>query len=275
MKYWFLPCNPTIFNIDKAINTLDGFCWWRQNNHFSIGDIVFIYITKPYQCIRYRMVVEKTDIPEIDVPEHPELWEDKGTYYSSLGMNKLIRLKLLEKFDEDKYTLSILRLHGLNNNIQGACKVPEGILSYLLHPIDSVEDPAGDKERTTDYSTDAQLWEGAVDSVLVNRYERNHKAREECIRLKGCKCAICGFDFEKVYGPIGKHFIHVHHVVPISSIGKDYQLNVDKDLIPVCPNCHAMLHSKPGKYEVYEPDELCNMIKEAQKKKSSSKEEQQ
>lgn len=273
MKYWFIPCNPTIFNIDKAINTLDGFCWWRQNNQFSIGDIAFIYITKPFQCIRYRMVVEKTDIPETDVPEHPDLWEDKDTYYSSLGMNKLIRLKLLEKFDDDKFTLNILRQHGLKNNIQSVCKIPDDVLSYLLHLIDSVEDPAGDEERTTDYANDAQLWEGAVDSVLVNRYERNHKAREECIRLKGCKCTICGFDFEKFYGPIGKHFIHVHHVVLISSIGKDYQLDVAKDLIPVCPNCHAMLHSKPGKYEVYKPEELLKKIKEAQKKSSSTKKE--
>jgi 5-methylcytosine-specific restriction protein A len=30
--------------------------------------------------------------------------------------------------------------------------------------------------------------------------------------------------------------------VPISTIGKEYLLDPVKDLVPVCPNCHAMLH---------------------------------
>jgi 5-methylcytosine-specific restriction protein A len=49
-------------------------------------------------------------------------------------------------------------------------------------------------------------------------------------------------DFEKMYGELGRGFIHIHHVVPISTIGKEYLLDPVKDLVPVCPNCHAMLH---------------------------------
>lgn len=58
----------------------------------------------------------------------------------------------------------------------------------------------------------------------------------------GTACAVCGIDFEKVYGELGKGFIHVHHTVPIHTIGEEYTINPGKDLIPVCPNCHAMLH---------------------------------
>jgi len=58
----------------------------------------------------------------------------------------------------------------------------------------------------------------------------------------GTACAVCGIDFEKVYGELGKGFIHVHHTVPIHTIGEEYTINPEKDLIPVCPNCHAMLH---------------------------------
>ena len=49
-------------------------------------------------------------------------------------------------------------------------------------------------------------------------------------------------DFEETYGELGRGFIHVHHLVPISSIGKTYQIDPINDLAPVCPNCHAMLH---------------------------------
>ena len=79
-------------------------------------------------------------------------------------------------------------------------------------------------------------------TVVVNRYERNPEAREKCIAAHGYKCEVCGMDFEKTYGEIGKDFIHVHHIVPISTIGNEYKLDPEKDLVPVCPNCHAMLH---------------------------------
>jgi len=44
------------------------------------------------------------------------------------------------------------------------------------------------------------------------------------------------------YGGIADGYIHVHHIVPIASVGKQYKLNPLTDLVPVCPNCHAMLH---------------------------------
>lgn len=84
--------------------------------------------------------------------------------------------------------------------------------------------------------------EGSTRVVSVNAYERNSKARKKCIAHFGCQCVVCKFDFEKVYGTIGKGFIHVHHLVPLSEIKQKYRLNPLKDLVPICPNCHAMIH---------------------------------
>lgn len=84
--------------------------------------------------------------------------------------------------------------------------------------------------------------EGAVTTVVVNRYERSATARRQCIDHYGSTCAVCSLDFEATYGAIGEGYIHVHHIVPIASIGETYILNPITDLIPVCPNCHAMLH---------------------------------
>lgn len=48
---------------------------------------------------------------------------------------------------------------------------------------------------------------------------------------------------------MGKGFIHVHHIVPLHTIKSDYVVNCATDLIPVCPNCHAILHkSVKGKF---------------------------
>jgi 5-methylcytosine-specific restriction protein A len=84
--------------------------------------------------------------------------------------------------------------------------------------------------------------EGTKITVTINAYERNPKARLACIAHHGCKCAVCGFDFFKFYGSIGQGFIHVHHIISIGKIGAEYKVDPIADLVPVCPNCHAMLH---------------------------------
>ncbi|MBD5227070.1 MAG: restriction endonuclease [Bacteroidales bacterium] len=74
----------------------------------------------------------------------------------------------------------------------------------------------------------------------VTSYERNQQAREKCLSYFGYSCQICGINFEKVYGEIGKGFIHVHHVDFISSFdGAAHEINPCEEQIPVCPNCHA------------------------------------
>jgi len=87
-----------------------------------------------------------------------------------------------------------------------------------------------------------EFYEGASKTIKVNVYERNSDARKKCIEHYGYKCAVCSFDFENVYGSIGENYIHVHHKIPISEIKKEYKLDPINDLIPVCPNCHSMIH---------------------------------
>lgn len=87
-----------------------------------------------------------------------------------------------------------------------------------------------------------QFIEGASVSVTVNSFERSADARLKCIEYHGFKCAVCGFNFYEKYGSIGNKYIHVHHIIALSDIRKEYSLDPIKDLIPICPNCHAMLH---------------------------------
>lgn len=99
--------------------------------------------------------------------------------------------------------------------------------------------------------------EGGLNIVSVTRYERNPVNRELCLAANGYRCKICAFDFEEKYGDIGKKFIHVHHIEPVSLHPENYFINPETDLIPVCPNCHAMLHRKNPPYH---PNELVKMI---------------
>jgi len=86
--------------------------------------------------------------------------------------------------------------------------------------------------------------EGATRKVFVNAYERSDEARDACIKYYGCTCVVCGFDFARRYGALGEGFIVVHHLTKLADIGKEYTVDPIRDLRPVCPNCHAMIHKE-------------------------------
>lgn len=65
-------------------------------------------------------------------------------------------------------------------------------------------------------------------------------------------CTVCGFNFTEMYGEIDKEFIHVHHLLELNQIGEEYVVDPIKDLRPVCPNCHAMLHKRKPAYSLEE-----------------------
>ncbi len=85
--------------------------------------------------------------------------------------------------------------------------------------------------------------EGAAKTITVNAYERSRKARTKCIEYYGWDCAVCGYNMAELYGEFGEGVIHVHHLREISDLGEEYEVDPIKDLRPVCPNCHAILHT--------------------------------
>lgn len=90
---------------------------------------------------------------------------------------------------------------------------------------------------------DEVLTEGAARTIHVNSYERSPEARRQCLEHHGYRCIVCDFDFERCYGDIGRRYIHVHHLVPLAEVGEEYHVDPCNDLVPICPNCHAMIHA--------------------------------
>jgi hypothetical protein len=94
--------------------------------------------------------------------------------------------------------------------------------------------------------------EGSVAKVVVNRYERDPKAREICIASYGAVCCLCGFDFVLEFGEAMAGFIHVHHLKQLSTVGEGYAVDPIADLRPVCPNCHAVIHRREPPFSIEE-----------------------
>ena len=111
-------------------------------------------------------------------------------------------------------------------------------------------------------SDNETFYEVSKVQIWVNDYERNPDARRKCIEYYGCYCHACNFNFENYYGAMGKGVIHVHHIKSLHEINEQYIVDPINVLIPVCPNCHAMLHRKINSQYLSVEELKLNMTKQ-------------
>ncbi|WP_207648088.1 HNH endonuclease [Clostridium beijerinckii] len=146
-------------------------------------------------------------------------------------------------------------------------------LKHLSKVLTLVNSKISDKDENFQFtieeiSNPEDIPEGAKKQIVVNAYERNREAREKCIehykRINNgkIKCEICEFEFSERYGEKFKEKIHIHHITELSEIGDEYIVDPINDLLPVCPNCHMILHSKRP---AHTPDEVKKYIEIAKR----------
>jgi hypothetical protein len=122
----------------------------------------------------------------------------------------------------------------------------------------------GDNETA---EADGVFEEGATTQVLLTRYERDRAARKQCVRHYGTSCTACGVSFGERYGPDVAGLIHVHHLTPLASIGAQSSIDPVRDLRPVCPNCHAVIHATRPARTI---EEVRRLLRERRAKASRS-----
>lgn len=111
--------------------------------------------------------------------------------------------------------------------------------------------------------TEKDFEEGKKNNRIISYFERNPILREAAIRIHSTKCKVCGFDFNEFYGEIGKDFIEVHHIKPVSNYTSQHTINPASDLVVLCSNCHRMIHRNKDK--VLSVDELKEILREKRK----------
>ena len=176
--------------------------------------------------------------------------EALGQWFSRCDRNTQTHTKLLEKLEEFASRLKRRLNQRLYDDRGGIYVLADEMTidSQRLFPEEILS---------------SKLLEGARSTIVVNSYERNAEARRQCLAMHGYKCRVCNMSFKEIYGEIGKHFIHVHHLVPLSDNTEEYEINPAKHLCPVCPNCHAMLHQEDPPPEI-----LTERIRETKRKRS-------
>lgn len=248
MANWLMTNDQKSFDLESAFEELEYIYWTKNNNKINEGDIVYIYVTAPTAQVMYQLKVVDFADNSVNTSAQAKFWiqEDQDQEYTG----QFIVLQGMKKVDKETLSLRVLKGLGLINEIQGRRNdlSSEGIkFSYIREQFES-ETIVNDYPDESD--VDKKLFpEGGKQTVQVNRYERNPEARAACIKhyrdasgQNEIRCQICEMNFEKTYGSFARDFIHVHHIKPVSEISESYEVNPITDLLPVCPNCHAMLH---------------------------------
>ena len=154
---------------------------------------------------------------------------------------------------DGNYKIYILNETIRINGIKKVLKNTPGHMYFTIEDfLNNNEIIYRDKKDDNINSREKEFLEGKTISIKVNKYERNVQARKECLKYYGYKCSICGFDFKEYYGDIGNEIIEVHHRKALSEIKEGYLVDPIKDLVPVCSNCHTVLHSRKPYYSVEE-----------------------
>lgn len=107
---WIVPCNPSQYDVFGAFKQLKR-VEWKQITNINVGDIVFIYISKPIQAIKYKCIATKVNLPSAGRIDDSKFVID-DTKYKSNG--RYMELELLEKYNDKQYPIELLKNMELN-----------------------------------------------------------------------------------------------------------------------------------------------------------------
>lgn len=165
------------------------------------------------------------------------------TAAESLGISTQILVDGRDSYDgfeESPWDVLEVTLHKKFENYEEAAnclKLTVLMIFSIMIPLITEESENLLEEVSVNYQE-----EGQKTSIIVNKYERSRVNRAIALEIHGFVCAACGLRMADLYGPIGEGVIHVHHLEPVSNMETPRVLNPATDLIPLCPNCHTVVH---------------------------------
>lgn len=170
-----------------------------------------------------------------------------GSHYENNKMN-IYTIKSNKKFSITEQGNSLLRnnyenVRTIMHSNLGSNNI-EKMLKIIYKTINS-------DDKVFVYDENDRITEGEIYQNNSTKRKRSQKLRKAAIKYYtqtngSIKCAVCGFDFKKVYHELGEGFIEMHHEHPIYQLpnigNNEFIKNAIKDIKPVCANCHRMIH---------------------------------
>lgn len=118
MSTWLLSSGNKKFQLDDCLKKY-GYVDWTQTRKVEVGDVVFVYISKPIGAVKYKIKVDRVNMIFGETTDNEEFWLDKAVYVRGKKRDRLFRL-VLEKIlpDDEELTFEGLSYNGLGG-VQG------------------------------------------------------------------------------------------------------------------------------------------------------------
>ncbi len=101
---WIIPANPKVYDIVSDFKKSDIMTWNHQSS-MELGDIIYIYMTKPMGYIKYKCQI-------IDIDDN------------------IMTIKLIQEFDDNLLTFDLLNNYGLKS-VRSPRRIPDKLNSFL------------------------------------------------------------------------------------------------------------------------------------------------
>ena len=246
---WLISANPSVYNHSRSFSE-HGFIDWRQGrNKFQVGDIVYIYVSKPEMRLKFKCRVEAINLTSKNIRDDREYWGNPLEYDASRD-GHFFRLKLLKRTNSNLLVLNQLLQNGLNAAPQSPIKLQPPLLEYIETNFELLFQKLISDE--TDKVRESRALTKLERSKKINRapkkpnriavtsyvYDRSADIIAEALIRANGGCEKCNSPAPFIRKKDGTPYLEVHHIVSLSNGGDDSMENV----LAICPNCHRKEH---------------------------------
>lgn len=141
MEYWIVPSNRDIFDMEAALKACNGQLYWRIKN-VAVGDMVFMYKTKPDACIKYMFEITKINVSFHDTLNQKPYWKKQSSLCET---DKYAHIKLVKEFDTEVLTFANLRKNGINGCFYKKTRCPAETYDFIMAHV--IRDVVRDNKR--------------------------------------------------------------------------------------------------------------------------------
>ena len=133
---WLLPANSKFFDVDGCLKKYNEI-YWTQNYKIQQGDIVYIYLSSPDSCVKYKLFVEANDVPySSEFDKEKEFYVDVNDFEVAKAHNRFVKLRLLAESHTQKMSLPHLLENGLQMAPRGAMNLSNTSAAQLIKYIE-------------------------------------------------------------------------------------------------------------------------------------------
>lgn len=119
MTEWIIPCNLKYYDVKGAFSKFKAIDWKQSAKNICVGDIVYIYVSKPISAIKYKCRVNKANLSKVEIDDSE--FVINGENYENYGNH--MELELIREYAGTELTRDMLVENGLKGNIQGPRRV--------------------------------------------------------------------------------------------------------------------------------------------------------